>query len=182
MLREGRGQERNLAPVGKAIPVRLGWGRVGGRSAGEQRVQGRAGSRPPAQPPLPSLNGSGLWGDIPGAFSRLPGRTADSRCLEFSAPLPPAPLEREALRVAQVPRGRAQRLTPAWGRPEPAGQGALSEPGESPEWENRPSRRSLPGRGAKPSARRGGKTLCGRLVSPCGFRAKSSGAGARKGH
>lgn len=53
---------------------------------------------------------------------------------------------------------------------------------ESPEWENQPSWRSLPGRGAKPSAQRGDKTLCRRLVSPCGFQAKSSGAGVGKGH
>lgn len=150
--RKGSGEKPSPCGQGDSL-VRLGWGRVGGRSAGEQRVQGRAGSRPPAQPPLPSLNGSGLWGDIPGAFSRLPGRTADSRCLEFSAPLPPAPLEREALRVAQVPRGRAQRLTPAWGGQSPLGREPSASPGRA-----QSGRTGRPGghyRGAEPSPARG---------------------------
>lgn len=158
MLREGRSQEGNLATLGKAIP---GQGLGGAGWAGARRessaCRGRAGSRPPTQPPPPLLNGSGLRGDIPGAFSRLPGRTADSRCLEFSAPPQPAALEREApqnpLRVAQVPPGRAQRLTPAWGGQHPLGR----EPSASPR-RAQSGRSSRPGghyRGAEPSPARG---------------------------
>lgn len=153
MLRGGRGQEGNLAPLGKAIP---GQGLGGAGWAGAPRESSacrrRAGSRLPAQRPPPSLNGSELRGDIPGAFSRLPGRTADSRCLEFSAPPPPAPLEREALRVAQVPRGREQRLTPAWGGQSPLGTEPSANPGRA-----QSGRTSRPGghyRGAEPSPAR----------------------------
>ncbi|CAN0553034.1 unnamed protein product [Rangifer tarandus platyrhynchus] len=85
------------------------------------------------------------------------GRTADSRCFEFSVPPPPAPLEREApqnpLRVAQVPRSRAQRLTPAWGGQNPLGR----EPSASPR-RAQSGRSGRPGghyRGAEPSPARG---------------------------
>ena len=79
MLREGRGQEGNLATLGKATP---GQGRGGAGWAGARRessaCRGRVGSRPPAQPPPPSLNGSGLRGDDPGAFSRGERRILDA--------------------------------------------------------------------------------------------------------
>lgn len=68
-----------------------------------------------------------------------------------------------------MPRGRAPRLRRAWGGSSRPGRERAGEPrqslagsrGESPDWKGQPSGRSRPGRGARPRARRGGRTLGG---------------------